>query len=297
MQKIIVAAFFVALVVLDVRAMNPSIDQKAIQYDGQPVEEVVQLKADKYHTEYETVEYESTCTETVQERTGSVCHRHSSGDQTCEDTYRDVEQTYSCTQSDTIAHQIFDNKVEAIVTVSVDGIDLQTAKENIQVTLDGDVVSLKSRGSKTLVMELTAFEQSVSMVKGVEKLKVEVTVTPYSLEKVQAAFKINAMSVQKKILSYDVATDGFLVQQNVKVLKRSFIGFSSTVMFDGVPSDSLVQRNGTKRSVALDALKKPLRSGRYDVVLTTAFNPEAILINQAELPALTDTQKTLISIK
>ncbi len=293
-------------------------DSEIVAYTGQPIERVLQLRADKYHTEYETDYIETTCTRYERVHTGTVCRRTADtqgecedlpgggqrcrripGDEVCEATYEDVAHEYPCTEAVTRSYEVFDYHVDASVRVKLPAAPAGvTALENVKVELVGDSVNITSRGSRTLVLELAKLAPTNTRDGNTLNLSVEAEVKAHKLADVQAALRIGTLSVRNKVLSYELAARaGLPIVEKVKVVSNPLIGFSRLVR-EATPEAPALTLTGERRAVNLEQfIGRRLDRGRYDFGVNLAFTPAVSVINAPELPALNSSKKVTIRLR
>ncbi len=284
-------------------AFASTVDSKSIRFDGSMTEASLQLKAEKTHTEYRQETVARTCYRTVVVGHRRVCRRPTPtqpGQCWSEPVYRTVP--YTCYETISIPYEVFDYYVDANVALNFGSLpEGMSANEMMTATLNGDVLTLKSTGTKTLVVELAALEQSRRMSGNVLMMDAVATVKFHDALAIKRALNLTDASIKKSVMTYNLGPiAGLQLAHSLKIVNAPVLG-GDTVLFDAEMGAALAREERgatTAMSIAFrDLLGRDLGEGRYNITAKAFFKAGAGVLNAAELGDLSAEKTILYKIK
>lgn len=277
-----------------------TIDSQSVRFDGSQVQEVLNLRTEKTRTEYREERVARTCYRTVVAGHRTVCRRPPPPQpQQCwrEPIYRTVP--YTCYETRRVPYEVFENYVDANITINYSQLpEGLVASENITATLNGDLLTLRSNGSKKLIVELNSLTQNRRMEGNTLMLDAVATLNFHDALKVQEALKLTDARIQKSILTYNLGAIADLnLQHNLKIVNNPRLG-GSTTLFDGILDAGNLSREERGATTAMsvkfeDLLGRTLSSGRYNITVSAEFKVGRAVLNAHEIGSLS-VEKTIV---
>ncbi|MBY0515871.1 MAG: hypothetical protein K2P81_03110 [Bacteriovoracaceae bacterium] len=286
-------------------------------FDGTRSDHQVTLSGEKTHTEYETEYYETTCSREVYTGEGTVCRRSGGGTRCrqgtniCEPvpereechsipTYR--TEYYSCTQSRTVSHEVYDYPTEAVVSVKVLG-SQASANEDISIRLHGEELSVTAKGSKNFIIEMVKRDVTKSVEGNVRRsvYDIELSLTPAA--PVLAALNIKNMLVKSNAIDFDMGpmNPSLKIATKLRLAKRGLLGGEDTFYNEVLPAAVLKQTDtasGSHFRVELKDVNQKLDHGKFGVELTAFYQASALgVINEGDFKSLESNFKVIYKIR
>lgn len=285
-------------------AFASTTDSQTVFFDGSQAQEVLNLKAEKTRTEYRDERVARTCYRTVVAGYRTVCRRPPPPQpQQCwrEAVYRTVP--YTCYETIRVPYEVFENYVDANVTINYSQLpEGLVAAENITATLNGDLLTLRSTGSKKLIVELNSLEQSRNMEGNTLLVNAVAILNFHDAEKVKAALNLTDASIQKSVLTYNLGPiSGVNLQHNLKIVNNPRLG-GNTTLFDGILDAGNLSREERGAITAMtvkfeDVLGRTLSSGRYNITVSAEFKAGRAILNSQEIGSLSAEKTIVYSIR
>ncbi len=285
-------------------AFASTIESQTVFFDGSQTQEVLNLKAEKTRTEYRDERVARTCyrTEIVGYRT--VCRRPPPPQpQQCwrEAVYRTIP--YTCYETIRVPYEVFENYVDAAVTINYSQLpEGLVAAENITATLNGDLLTLRSNGSKRLIVELNSLQQNRTMQGNTLMIDAVAILNFHDAQKVKAALNLTDARIQKSVLTYNLGPiSGVNLQHNLKIVNNPRLG-GSTTLFNGILDAGNLSREERGATTAMtvkfeDVLGRTLSSGRYDITVSAEFKAGRAILNTQEIGSLSAEKTIVYSIR
>jgi len=280
-------------------AFASTVDSRSVVFDGSFADTVLNLKAEKTHTEYRYEQVARTCYRTVLAGHRQVCRRPTPtqpGQCWSEPIYRTVP--YTCYETVTIPYEVFDYYVDANVAINFgplpEGI---SARENITATLNGEILTLRSVGTKTLILELESMNQNRNMNGNTLMIDATAAIKFHAAAPVLAALNMKNVSIKKNVMTYTLGpVAGLQLAHNLKIVDNPVLG-GNTTLFDGEMGAALSQTsrgNVTDMRIAFaEVLGRELGGGRFSITAKTFFKAGVGVLNAAELGDLS-VEKTIL---
>lgn len=290
---------FVALLSIVTGAFASTIDSETVRFDGSNGEVSMQLNAEETRTEYRRETVARTCYRTVLVGNRRVCRRPSQGGPAqCwnDPIYRTVP--YTCYETVSVPYEVFENYVQANVTINFGAVPAGfTPAENVTAQLNGDVLTLRSTGSKTLLLELADLQQTRAMSGNIEQISAVATVKFHDAAAVKNALNLSDASIKKGVMTYNLGPiAGVQIAHSLKIVDNPLLG-SETVLFDaelGAELSREVRGNMTAMTIAFkDVLGRDLGAGRFNVTAKAFFKAGVAVMNAAELGDVS-VEKTIL---
>jgi hypothetical protein len=277
-------------------AFASTTDSQTVFFDGSQTQEVLNLKAEKTRTEYRDERVARTCYRTVVAGYRTVCRRPPPPQpQQCwrEAVYRTVP--YTCYETIRVPYEVFEYHVDANVTINYSALpEGLVAAENITATLNGDLLSIRSNGSKRLIVELQSFPKTVSREGQTLVINATANLAFHGAQAVSAALKLDQMKVTKSQVTYNLgALENLGIRHTLKIVENPLVG-GSTVLFNQ-PLDLTGTQRGSVTEMLIDfqtVLGRTLSKGRYDITVGASYPLSGTVLNAAEVGELS-VEKTI----
>lgn len=279
-------------------AFASTVDRQTLRFDGSTPEATFQLRTEKTHTEYRYEQVQRICyRQEVTYRT--VCRQPTPttpGACWSEPVYRSVP--YTCWETVAIPYEVFDYYVDAQVAVNFGELPAGlNASENITATLNGDILSLSSNGSKTLIVELARLEQNRNLRGSTMLIDAKADVKFHAYAPVAAALDMKNVSIKQNVMTYTLGpVAGLQLAHDLKIIDNPVLG-SSTTLFNGEMGQALARTERGSvtdmRIAFVDVLGRQLGSGRYSITAEASFKAGVSVMNAAELEKLS-ASKTIL---
>lgn len=277
-------------------AFASTTDSQTVFFDGSQAQEVLNLKAEKTRTEYRDERVARTCYRTVVAGYRTVCRRPPPPQpQQCwrEAVYRTVP--YTCYETIRVPYEVFESYVDANITINYSALPAGlVAAENITATLNGDLLSIRSNGSKRLIVELQSFPKTMSRDGQTLMIDATANLAFHDAEAVSAALKLDQMKVNKSQITYNLGPiEGLGIQHTLKIVDNPRLGGSTTIFNQPLDLSGTARGNVTEMLIDLQTvLGRTLSSGRYDVTVTAKYPLSGPVLNAAEVGELS-VEKTI----
>ena len=293
-MKSTVVALVLSLVVGS--AFASTIDSQTVFFDGSQAQEVLNLKAEKTRTEYRDERVARTCYRTVVAGYRTVCRRPPPPQpQQCwrEAVYRTVP--YTCYETIRVPYEVFESYVDANVTINYSQLpEGLVAAENITATLNGDLLSIRSNGSKRLIVELQSLPKTASREGQTLVINATANLAFHDAMAVSAALKLDQMKVSKNQITYNLGVlENLGIRHTLKIVENPVLG-GSTVIFNQ-PLDLTGNQRGSVTEMLIDfqtVLGRTLSKGRYDITVGASYPLAGTVLNAAEVGELS-VEKTI----
>jgi hypothetical protein len=280
-------------------------DSETIFFDGSNSNAVVQLQTEKTRTEYREETVPRTCYRTVIVGYRQVCRRPSNPrqPQQCwrEPIYRN--EAYTCYQTIRTPYEVFEYYVDAQIGINFGDVpEGIVAAENITASLNGDILTLRSQGSKLLVVELQDLTQNRRVDGNVLMIDASATIKFHDAQKIKAALNLTDVRIQSGTANYNLGPiAGLQLSHNLKIVNNPRLG-GSTTLFDGEMNADVLSReergNLTAMSVKFeDVLGRQLGSGRYNITVSSEFKAGRAVLNAPELGSLSAERTILYTLR
>ncbi len=285
-------------------AFASTIESQTVFFDGSQAQEVLNLKTEKTRTEYREERVARTCYRTVVAGYRTVCRRPPPPQpQQCwrEAVYRTVP--YTCYETIRVPYEVFENYVDANIAINYSQLpEGLNAAENITATLNGDLLTLRSNGSKKLIVELNSLQQNRRVEGNTILIDAVATLNFHDAIKVQSALKLTDAQIQKSVLSYNLGPiAGINLQHNLKIVNNPRLG-GNTTLFDGILDAGNLSREERGSTTAMtvkfeDVLGRTLSSGRYSITVSAEFKVGRAVLNAQEIGSLSVDKTIVYSIR
>jgi len=288
------------LLVSSLASLASTGESKTFVYDGTQKSTELVLRGEKTHTEYRYESRPATCYRTVLVGYRTICFpggpRNPFPMCTQQPDYRTVP--YACTQTVQIPYEVKDFDVEARVIVDVTKLsELATPGETINVSLQGDQLTVSASGSKKFFIMLTKQEVQNTVRGSVKYLD-----GLYALELIEAAPVLNALNMTN--ISYEDDGLNFVMGPVATTANLSFSLYverrklgADRVLFNRVLTDKefTLKTNGNVTTAVVDVEKLgvSIGGGKYAFTPSVTFKGNGTLLNKGQFGEL-ETSRTLI---
>ncbi|MBY0518690.1 MAG: hypothetical protein K2P81_17400 [Bacteriovoracaceae bacterium] len=294
--------FLASLLLVVSSAFASTVDSQSIRFDSSVRDGVVQLKAEKTHTEYRQDTVARTCYRTVYAGSRTVCRRPQNGPQQCwsEPVYRTVP--YTCYETISTPYEVFDNYVDANVAVNFGMMpEGMSSAGNITATLNGDLLTLRANGTPNMIVELSSLQQNRRMNGNVLMIDAVASVKFHDALAVKRALNLNNASIKKSVLTYTLGPISNLqLGHSLKIVDSPLLG-GDTTLFDaelGAALSRTERGSVTDMSIAFsDLLGRELGAGRFNITAKAFFKAGTAILNASEVGELSVEKTILYKIK
>ncbi len=291
--------FFVLSLVFAVTASASTSESRSVRFDGSAESAVLSLRAEKTHTEYRYEQVPRTCYRNVVVGHRRVCRQPTPtqpGQCWSEPIYR--TEPYTCWETVRIPYEVFDYYVQAELAINFGALPAGlAANEVVTATLSGDSLTLRSSGTRALIVELAALSQAREMRGNTLMIDASAQLAFHALAPVKAALNMNSVSIKQNVMTYTLGPIADVgIKHSLKILDNPVLG-SSTTLFNGeIGAQVSSEERGAITAMRIafaDVLGRELGRGRYSVTAKASFLEGATILNAHETGELS-VEKTIL---